>query len=95
MEAAIQEDTGLVSVMFTNNETGVTNDINEVGRICRQSEILFHTDCVQAAGQFSLSVHKNNVDFASISSHKIHGTKGVGALYSKRTKHHAACIWGL
>lgn len=81
VEAAIQEDTGLVSVMFTNNETGVTNDINEIGRICRQSEVLFHTDCVQAAGQYPLSVYKNDVDFASISSHKIHGPKGVGALY--------------
>lgn len=81
VEAAIQEDTGLVSVMFTNNETGVTNDINEIGRICRQNEVLFHTDCVQAAGQYPLSVHKNDVDFASISSHKIHGPKGVGALY--------------
>lgn len=81
VEAAIQEDTGLVSVMFTNNETGVTNDINEIGRICRQNEVLFHTDCVQAAGQYPLSVHKNDVGFASISSHKIHGPKGVGALY--------------
>lgn len=81
VEAAIQEDTGLVSVMFTNNETGVTNDINEIGRICRQNEVLFHTDCVQAAGQYPLSVYKNDVDFASISSHKIHGPKGVGALY--------------
>lgn len=81
VEAAIQEDTGLVSVMFVNNETGVANDINEIGRICRQSEVLFHTDCVQAAGQRPLSVRKNDVDFASVSSHKIHGPKGVGALY--------------
>lgn len=81
VEAAIQEDTGLVSVMFVNNETGVTNDINEIGRICRQNEVLFHTDCIQAAGQHPLSVHKNDVDFASVSSHKIHGPKGVGALY--------------
>lgn len=83
VEAAIQEDTGLVSVMFVNNETGVTNDINEIGRVCRQNEVLFHTDCVQAAGQHPLSVHKNDVDFASISSHKIHGPKGVGALYMR------------
>lgn len=83
VEAAIQEDTGLVSVIFTNNETGVTNDINEIGRTCRQNEVLFHTDCVQAAGQYPLSVYKNDVDFASISSHKIHGPKGVGALYMR------------
>lgn len=81
VEAAIHEDTGLVSVMFVNNETGVVNDINEIGRICRQHEVMFHTDCVQAAGQYELSVHKNDVDFASVSSHKIHGPKGVGALY--------------
>lgn len=81
VEAAIQEDTGLVSVMFVNNETGAVNDINEIGRICRQHEVMFHTDCVQAAGQYELSVHKNDVDFASVSSHKIHGPKGIGALY--------------
>lgn len=81
VEQAIQEDTGLVSIMFVNNETGVTNDIGEIGRVCRQNGVLFHTDCVQAAGQYSLSVNKNDVDFASVSSHKIHGPKGVGALY--------------
>lgn len=81
VEAAIHEDTGLVSVMFVNNETGAVNDINEIGRICRQHEVMFHTDCVQAAGQYELSVHKNDVDFATVSSHKIHGPKGVGALY--------------
>lgn len=81
VEAAIHEDTGLVSVMFVNNETGVVNDINEIGRVCRQHEVMFHTDCVQAAGQYELSVHKNDADFASVSSHKIHGPKGVGALY--------------
>ncbi len=83
VEAAIHEDTGLVSVMFVNNETGVLNDINEIGRICRQNEVLFHTDCVQAAGQYPLTVYKNDVDFASVSSHKIHGPKGVGALFVK------------
>jgi len=81
VEAAIHEDTGLVSVMFVNNEIGAVNDINEIGRICRQHEVMFHTDCVQAAGQYELSVHKNDADFATVSSHKIHGPKGVGALY--------------
>ena len=83
VEVAIHEDTGLVSVMFVNNETGAVNDINEIGRICRQHEVMFHTDCVQAAGQYELSVHKNDVDFATVSSHKIHGPKGVGALYAR------------
>lgn len=81
VETAIREDTGLVSIMFVNNETGAVNDINEIGRICRQNEVLFHTDCVQAAGQYPLAVYKNDVDFASVSSHKIHGPKGVGALF--------------
>lgn len=81
VEAAIHDDTGLVSIMFVNNETGAVNDINEIGRICRQNEVMFHTDCVQAAGQCPLTVHKNDVDFASVSSHKIHGPKGVGALF--------------
>ena len=81
VEAAIHEDTGLVSVMFVNNEIGAVNDINEIGRICRQHEVMFHTDCVQAAGQYELSVHKNDADFATVSSHKIHGPKGVGAFY--------------
>jgi len=81
VEAAIRADTGLVSVMFVNNETGAVNDVGEIGRICRQNDVLFHTDCVQAAGQYLLSVRKNDADFASISAHKFHGPKGVGALY--------------
>ena len=83
VEAAIHEDTALVSVIFVNNETGAVNHINEIGGICRQHEVMFHTDCVQAAGQYELSVHKNDVDFATVSSHKIHGPKGVGALYAR------------
>lgn len=83
VESAIQEDTGLVSVMFVNNETGAVNDIKEIGDICRQHNVLFHTDCVQAAGQYVIDVNKCCIDFASVSSHKIHGVKGVGALYIK------------
>lgn len=83
VEDAIREDTGLVSVMFVNNETGAVNDIKEIGDVCRQYNVLFHTDCVQAASQYAIDVNKCCVDFASVSSHKIHGTKGVGALYVK------------
>ena len=83
VENAIQEDTGLVSVMYVNNETGAVNDINEIGDVCRKCDVLFHTDCVQAAGQYAIDVNKCCVNFASISSHKIHGAKGVGALYIK------------
>ena len=81
LEKAIQEDTGLVSIMFVNNEMGAVNDIKEIGQLCRARSILFHTDCVQASGQFPLDVDGNCIDFASVSSHKIHGPKGVGALY--------------
>ena len=81
VEDAIQEDTGLVSVMYVNNETGAVNDIKGIGDICRQYKVLFHADCVQAAGQYPIDMNKCCVDFASVSSHKIHGAKGVGALY--------------
>lgn len=78
---AITEETGLVSVMYVNNEIGTVNDIKELGTICRQKNVLFHTDCVQAAGQYAIDVNECCIDFASISSHKIHGAKGIGALY--------------
>jgi len=83
VEDAIQEDTGLCSVMYANNETGVPNDIQEIGQICKAHSVLFHTDCVQAAGQYPLLMNNRLVDFASVSSHKIHGPKGIGALYVK------------
>lgn len=83
VEDAIQENTGLCSVMCANNETGVPNNIREIGEICKAHSVLFHTDCVQAAGQYPLSMDDGHVDFASVSSHKIHGPKGVGALYAK------------
>lgn len=73
--------TGLVSVMHTNNETGIENDVAAIGKVCQEKGILFHTDCVQALGCNSLSVEKIRCDFMSMSAHKIHGVKGVGALY--------------
>lgn len=73
---------GLVSVMYVNNETGAANQISEIGRICKLYDILFHTDCVQAAGLYDLNVQKIGCDFATISSHKINGPKGVGAIYA-------------
>jgi len=81
VEAAIRRNTGLVSVMYVNNETGAVNDIAAIGEICRRYSVLFHSDCVQAAGQCDIEVEKLLMDFASVSSHKIHGPKGVGALY--------------
>lgn len=81
VKSALQKDTGLVSIMYMNNETGSENPITEIGGLCSEHGILFHTDCVQAAGCSKLDVDKFNCDFLSISSHKIHGPKGVGALY--------------
>lgn len=71
----------LVSVMYVNNETGAVNEVSEIGSLCRRHGVLFHTDCVQAAGTLSLDVNDLQCDFLSISSHKIHGPKGVGALF--------------
>ena len=85
---------GFVSIMHTNNETGVSNDIEAIGRICRNHKVLFHTDCVQAAGCSLLDVNKMNCDFLSISSHKIHGAKGVGALYVRDRKYLNPLILG-
>lgn len=81
VEEVLQKDTGLVSVMFSNNETGSVNDVTNIGKLCRRHSVLFHSDCVQAAGQFPLNVEENNIDFATISAHKIHGPKGIGAVY--------------
>ena len=81
VEDAIQDDTGLVSVMFANNETGAVNDIESIGKLCKQRSVMFHSDCVQAAGQYMIDVENNNLDFVTVSSHKIHGPKGVGAVY--------------
>lgn len=81
LEKSISDKTGLVSIMFVNNETGAQNPVEEIGELCKQNGVLFHTDCVQAAGLQDIDVGKINCDFMSISSHKIHGPKGIGALY--------------
>lgn len=77
-------DAGLAdacSVQYVNNETGAVNPVREIGRLCRANGVLFHSDCVQAAGFLPINVEDMMCDFATISSHKIHGPKGVGALY--------------
>lgn len=81
IENAVTPNTGLVSVMFVNNEVGAINDIEAIGGILKKYSIPFHTDCVQGAGQYPIDVDKMGADFATISSHKLHGPKGVGALY--------------
>ncbi len=84
VEAAIREDTALVSVMFANNEIGTVQPIKEIGAICREKGVLFHTDAVQAAGHMPIDVKEMNIDMLALSGHKFHAPKGVGVLYAKR-----------
>lgn len=81
---AITDKTALVSVMWANNETGVIFPIEEIGEVCKEKGVLFHTDAVQAIGKIPVDVIKANVDFLSFSAHKFHGPKGVGGLYIRK-----------
>lgn len=81
---AIREDTCLVTTMYANNEVGSVLPIAEIGAVCREKGILFHTDAVQAAGHLPLAVTEQNIDMLSLSAHKFHGPKGVGVLYAKK-----------
>lgn len=84
IEAAIRPDTGLVTVMYANNEIGTIQPIKEIGALCRKHKIWFHTDAVQAFGHVPINVEEQNIDMLSISGHKIHAQKGVGLLYVKK-----------
>ena len=84
VEAAIREDTCLVTIMFANNEIGTIQPIREIGVICRRHGVLFHTDAVQATGHLPIDVKADNIDMLSASAHKFHGPKGTGFLYARK-----------
>ena len=82
--SAIRDDTCLVSVMYANNEIGSVMPISEIGAVCREKGVLFHTDAVQAAGHLHINVREQNIDMLSLSAHKFHGPKGTGVLYARK-----------
>ena len=84
VEAAIREDTCLVTIMAANNEIGTIQPIREIGAVCRKKNVLFHTDAVQAVGHIPVNVVDDNIDLLSASAHKFHGPKGVGFLYARK-----------
>lgn len=91
---ALRPDTVLVSIMFANNEVGTVMPIAEIGKLCRENGVLFHTDAVQAVGHLPIDVQAMNIDFLSLSGHKFHGPKGIGALYARKGLRFSPLILG-
>src|SRR6266581_4583518 len=95
LEAAIRPETAIVSLMWANNETGVLFPVEKVAEICREKGVIFHTDAVQAAGKIPICLRDTAINFLSLSAHKFHGPKGVGALYvNRRTRFHPLIAGG-
>ena len=94
MEAAIRPGTALVSIMWANNETGVVFPIEKIAEICREKRVLFHTDAVQVTGKIPMRLRNSPINFLSLSAHKFHGPKGVGALYISRQTRFSPLIAG-
>ena len=94
LEAAIRPETALVSIMWANNETGVIFPIEKIAEICREKGVLFHTDAVQATGKIPMRLRDTAINFLSLSAHKLHGPKGVGALYVRRGTRFSPLIAG-
>lgn len=84
VKSAIRPETCLVTVMFANNEIGTIQPIKEIGEICREKGVLFHTDAVQAVGHLPVNIREQNIDLLSLSAHKFHGPRGIGVLYAKK-----------
>ncbi|PYK53448.1 MAG: cysteine desulfurase NifS [Verrucomicrobia bacterium] len=94
LEAAIRPETTFVSIMWANNETGVVFPIEKIAEICREKRVLFHTDAVQATGKIPMSLRDTPINFLSLSAHKFHGPKGVGALYVNRQTRFSPLVAG-
>lgn len=94
LKQSITDETGMVSIMYVNNETGAINLLEDIGQLCNEKDIIFHTDCVQAAGFLSIDVDRIRCDFATASAHKFHGPKGVGCIYIKNPEKCSPLIHG-
>lgn len=94
VERALKRPTGLVSIQWVNNETGVIQPVESIGRLCAAAGVLFHTDAAQAAGKLPIDVESFPVDFLTLTAHKIHGPQGVGALYCRERRSLVRTLWG-